>query len=368
MYKNIDIDYLKETITLAKNASLDSVKTNPRVGAILVDNQNTVVGAGWHTHFGGPHAEVNAINEAIAKGINLANCTLYVSLEPCSHVGKTPPCTSLIVKSGIKKVIIASKDPNPLVKGIEELKENRVDVTLITLEEALELNKRFFINHLLNRPLITVKVAVTKSGLMANSNGESQWITNEESRAFVHKELRNKSDAILSTATTIIRDNASLNIRIGKTSRELTSIVLDSSLRIFKERNLNIHQFRETSKLIVVSKTTPEFEVSEYTNVITDLYIENRVDLKSLMHVLYNRYSITNLLVEAGPSLCNSLFKENLVDDFFCFIGNKEWSENDKYKWTNPELNKKYKVVNRFTIKNDTCIQYNNQEWKMNLY
>jgi riboflavin biosynthesis pyrimidine reductase len=110
------------------------------------------------------------------------------------------------------------------------------------------------------------------------------------------------------------------------------------------------------------------FELPDYTTIIKDLYTDDKVNLKSLMNVLYNQYSINTLLVEAGPRLCKALFEQNLVDDFFCFIGNKEWSENDKYKWTNPELNKKYKVVNRFTIKNDTCIQYNNEEWKMNLY
>jgi diaminohydroxyphosphoribosylaminopyrimidine deaminase/5-amino-6-(5-phosphoribosylamino)uracil reductase len=368
MHNHLEIEYLKQTLTLAKNASLDLVKTNPRVGAILVDNQNNIVGEGWHAHFGGAHAEVNAINDAIANGVNPANCTLYVSLEPCSHVGKTPPCTSLIIKTGIKKVIIASKDPNPLVKGLKELKDKQVEVTLITLDEALELNKRFFINHQFNRPFITVKIAVTKSGLMADANGNSQWITNEKSRAFVHKELRDKSDAILSTAATVIRDNASLNIRIGNTSKELTSIILDRSLRVLKEMNLNIHQPRNASKLMLVSKMATDFELPDYTTIIKDLYTDDKVNLKSLMNVLYNQYSINTLLVEAGPRLCKALFEENLVDTFFCFIGDKEWPENDKYKWEAPNLNDRFKVVKQFTFNNDSCIQYNNEEWKTALY
>ena len=358
-------EYLRETITLAKQVDPRLVRNNPRVGAILVNSLGEIVGKGCHERWGEAHAEVNAINNAIERGHNPSACTLYVSLEPCSHTGKTPPCTSLILEKGIKKVVFASADPNPHVAGMEVLKNSGVEVLHVLVEEALDLNKRFFINHLYSRPFVIVKAAITKNGMMADPNGNSKWITGTESRKHVHEVLRENVDGILSTVKTVLKDNASLNIRIGNRSKELNCIVLDKNLDLLNNTNLNIHQHRNHSKLILVSDNDKELDpLPSYVEIIKGNSIAGDVNLSELFRVLYSNYKITSLLVEAGPTLCQSLLKAGLVDDLVLFIGDKVFPANERYAGIKSEAYPNFQLVQTLNFENDVCNYYSNDSWK----
>ena len=358
-------EYLKETITLAKQIEPHLVRDNPRVGAILVNSLGEIVGKGCHEKWGEAHAEVNAINDAIQRGHNPDECTLYVSLEPCSHVGKTPPCTSLILETGIKKVVFASADPNPKVSGMEVLKNAGVDVSYILLEEALNLNKRFFINHLFSRPLVMMKVAITKNGMMADAEGNSKWITGTESRKHVHNVLRENVDAILSTAKTILKDNATLNIRIGSKSKELNCVVVDKNLALLNNTSLNIHQPRNHSKLILVSDNIKELDrLPSHVETIKGNYIAGNVNLSELLGIIYSGYKINSLLVEAGPTLCKSLLNAGLVDELVVFTGQKVFPANERYAGFKSEAYPNFQLVQTMNFENDVCNYYSDNSWK----
>jgi diaminohydroxyphosphoribosylaminopyrimidine deaminase/5-amino-6-(5-phosphoribosylamino)uracil reductase len=357
--------YLKQTITLAKQADPRLVRDNPRVGAILVNSRGEIVGKGYHEKWGEAHAEVNAINNAIDAGHNPSTCTLYVSLEPCSHTGKTPPCTSLILEKGIKKVVFASADPNPRVAGMEVLKNAGVEVLHVLVEEALNLNKRFFINHLFNRPFITVKAAITKNGMLADADGNSKWITGTESRKHVHEVLRENVDAILSTAKTVLKDNATLNIRLEGKSKELTTVVLDKNLDLLQNRCLNIHQGRTESKLFLVSshKQQPA-QLPSHVEMVIGNYEAGEFNLAALMEALYRDHKIMSLLVEAGPTLCKSLLNAELVDELVVFTGQKVFPANERYAGIKSEAYPNFRLVQTMNFENDVCNYYSNDSWK----
>jgi len=363
MNKSIQTEYLRETITLAKQIDPRLVRDNPRVGAILINSLGEIVGKGCHEKWGGAHAEVNAINDAIQRGHHPCDCTLYVSLEPCSHTGKTPPCTSLILEKGITKVVFASADPNPKVSGMEVLKNAGVDVSYILLEEALDLNKRFFINHLFKRPLVTVKVAVTKNGLMADASGNSKWITGTESRKYVHEVLRENVDGILSTSKTILKDNATLNIRTAQKIQELNTVVLDKNLALLSNTHLIIHQDRVHSKLILVS-SKESHQLPHHIEVVKGIYTENEVNLSALLQNLYANYTINSLLVEAGPTLCKSLLNAGLVDELVVFTSQKVLPANEQYAGVNPKAYSNLQLTQTLTFENDICNCYSNNTWK----
>ena len=200
--------YQNKAFMLAKMANPKSVRPNPIVGAVVVDKKGNIVGEGYHQQLGGPHAEVFAIQDALTKMADLSDCTLYVTLEPCSHHGKTPPCTDLIIQHKIPTVVIGSLDPNPKVSGVQVLKDNGVEVIMSPKPEIEQLNTTFFVNQINKRPFIQLKFAATIDGKIADRFGNSKWISNEKSRAFVHEQLRNNTDAILTTAKTLITDNA----------------------------------------------------------------------------------------------------------------------------------------------------------------
>ena len=210
-------DYLHTAFLLAKRANSKNIRPNPFVGAIVVDDEGKIIGEGYHQKAGEAHAEVLAINDAFAKSKDLSNSTLYVSLEPCSHSGKTPPCTHLILEHKIPKVVIGSMDPNPLVSGAKELTDAGVNVEICILPEIVELNNTFNINQLNKRPKYILKAATTLNGKISDRLGNSKWISNDKSRNYVHQVLRTNADAILTTATTVIKDNATMNIRVDET-------------------------------------------------------------------------------------------------------------------------------------------------------
>ena len=315
-------DYLHTAFLLAKRANSKDIRPNPFVGAIVVDEKGIIIGEGFHQKAGEAHAEVLAINDALAKSKDLSNSTLYVSLEPCSHSGKTPPCTLLILEHKIPKVVIGSMDPNPLVAGAKALTTAGVNVEICILPEIVELNSTFNINQLNKRPKFIVKAATTLNGKMADRFGNSKWISNDKSRHYVHAVLRTNADAILTTAKTVIRDNATMNSRVYELEpKELNLIIIDKQLDILKEENkaLNIFYKREKTKIYLVTDKIFENTLPEHIEIINVNMHEGECDLLALSTILLNK-NICEVLVEAGGKLNASLLKAKIVDELNIFI------------------------------------------------
>lgn len=311
--------YIKSALELARTASRDSIRPNPFVGAIVINKNAEIVGKGFHKKFGEAHAEVFAIREAVQHGADLSSCTLIVTLEPCSHTGKTPPCTDLIISSGIRKVIVGSKDPNPLVNGIDVLQKAGIEAILESSKEALELNREFFINQRFKRPYIVAKAAITADHFMARESGDSKWISSAESRKWAHAHCRSKVDAILTTARTVITDNAKLNVRIGEDEFERTAIVLDRKLELLKHKDLSIFYPRRESSLYLVTDNPEPIETDGPYKFMTGDYTGGEVQVEPLFSALYRKHNIYSLLIEAGPRLLNQLLRAGLVDELIVF-------------------------------------------------
>ena len=301
-------------LALAKK-SQGNARPNPSVGAIVVKD-GKIVGKGSHQIFGKDHAEVVAIKDAgpLAKGADL-----YVTLEPCNHQGKTPPCTNRIISAGISNIYIAMKDPNPLVNGlgIEYLKNNGISVTSGIMEgEAERLNLGFINRMTKSRPYIRSKIATSLDGKTSLFNGQSKWITCEASRADVQK-WRLKSCAILTGRGTINSDNPSLNIRHISSEQQPFRIILDSHLsvkvesKILQQRNVKvIYGEDQNSNLIKLEKTKAEF--------IKLPLLDSKINLMELMSYL-NKLEINELWVEAGPDLNGELLKLEFLDELIIY-------------------------------------------------
>ena len=328
-------DYLHTAFLLAKRANSKNIRPNPFVGAIVVDDEGKIIGEGYHQKAGEAHAEVLAINDAFAKSKDLSNSTLYVSLEPCSHSGKTPPCTHLILEHKIPKVVIGSMDPNPLVSGAKELTDAGVNVEICILPEIVELNNTFNINQLNKRPKYILKAATTLNGKISDRLGNSKWISNDKSRNYVHQVLRTNADAILTTATTVIKDNATMNIRVDET-KELNLIIIDKQLDILKEENkaLNIFYKREKTKIYLVTDKTFENTLPEHVEIINVNMHEEECDLNELSTFLLNK-NICEVLVEAGGKLNASLLKAKIVDELNIFIAPSLLIDNSSFNLFN---------------------------------
>ena len=328
-------DYLHTAFLLAKRANSKNIRPNPFVGAIVVDDEGKIIGEGYHQKAGEAHAEVLAINDAFAKSKDLSNSTLYVSLEPCSHSGKTPPCTHLILEHKIPKVVIGSMDPNPLVSGAQELTDAGVNVEICILPEIVELNNTFNINQLNKRPKYILKAATTLNGKISDRLGNSKWISNDKSRNYVHQVLRTNADAILTTATTVMKDNATMNIRVDET-KELNLIIIDKQLDILKEENkaLNIFYKREKTKIYLVTDKTFENTLPEHVEIINVNMHEEECDLNELSTFLLNK-NICEVLVEAGGKLNASLLKAKIVDELNIFIAPSLLIDNSSFNLFN---------------------------------
>ena len=236
--------FMTRALELAR-LGIGQVSPNPRVGCVIV-HEGKIIGEGWHKKYGEAHAEVNAVN-AVADQSLLKDSTVYITLEPCSHFGKTPPCADLLIKHNVKNVAIASMDTNPLVggKGIAKLKEANIEVVTGILEkEAHELNIRFFTSIEKQRPYIILKWAQTADGFISRTNYDSKWISNEFSRQLVHQ-WRTEEDAVLVGTRTAALDNPKLNVRDWSGS-DPVRIVIDRFLRL----NSHLHLFDGTQKTI----------------------------------------------------------------------------------------------------------------------
>ena len=307
--KNDDIKYMRRCLELAANGS-GYVSPNPLVGCVIVHSQS-IIGEGYHKQYGGPHAEVNAIHAVKDKSL-LRESTLYVSLEPCSHWGKTPPCADLIIECGIPKVVIGCKDISAEVNGhgIEKLKNAGIEVEVGVLEkECIELNKRFFIFHKEKRPYIILKWAQTTDGFIAREDNSSKWISNAYSRMLVHQ-WRGQEDAILAGTNTLRIDNPKLTTR-EMAGKNPVRIVLDRGLTL--PGNLNI--YNKEARAIVFNEK--ESAVSGNIEYVKTGFGENA--LNEVLYELHLR-KIQSIIVEGGAKLLNSFIDAGIWDEARVFI------------------------------------------------
>lgn len=297
---------------------------NPTVGAVIVKN-GKILGKGYHKGAGNPHAEIEAINDALKKGYSLEGATIYITLEPCCHYGRTPPCTDAIINHKFKKVVIATKDPNPQVsgKGIKILKEKGIQVKTGVLEEyAKKLNEDFFTFITKKRPFIHLKLAQTIDGKIASFTGSSKWITNEKSREYAHL-LRKEAGAVLVGINTVLTDNPLLTVRNIKTQKQPKRIILDKSLKIPENsRILN----KEADTIIITSNNADKEKIKKLTDkgiTIEKLpLINGKFDIKDLLSLLY-KLEIVQVLVEGGSQTITEFIKTKKVDRFSIFIAPK---------------------------------------------
>ena len=277
------------------------VGANPMVGCVI-SSDNKIIAKDYHHQYGQEHAEINALNQI---GHKAENCKLYVTLEPCSHHGKTPPCINAIIKSGIKKVYVATLDPNPLVSGsgVKLMKENGIDVEIGLLENnAIEVNRGFFKRMKTGLPFITSKIAMSLDGRVAMKSGESKWITSEASREDVQV-LRSQNQAILTGSGTILNDNPLMTVRNKKLNSSPLRVVIDSNNSI-NDKSLNI--FSSDSETIIFNR--------DNSNILEN----GKIDLKSALKKL-GEMGINNLLLEAGSGLNGAMMKSNLIDELIIY-------------------------------------------------
>ena len=298
-------------------------KTNPIVGACVVKDSK-IVSRGYHTGFGNPHAEVEAIDNS---PVNVQGADLYVTLEPCSHFGKTPPCTKKIIESGIKRVFVGVVDPNPVNagNGINELLKNGIEVYIGFAEKICSSLIEDFAKTIYKKePYYTLKVAQSIDGKIALENGHSKWITNKSSRTYAHY-LRSISDAVLVGIDTVLKDDPELNVRLIKSYREPFKVVLDTDLRISPEFKL-VKNFAEY--LIVF--TSGENEDSDKWKMLKDIGVtlipckrgDFGLDLDFISKELL-KMNIMNVLVEGGSRIFGSFLKMKKVDKLNIFIAPK---------------------------------------------
>ncbi|MCZ4320216.1 bifunctional diaminohydroxyphosphoribosylaminopyrimidine deaminase/5-amino-6-(5-phosphoribosylamino)uracil reductase RibD [Aequorivita viscosa] len=340
--------YITRCIQLAKNG-LGTTYPNPLVGSVIV-HKNEIIGEGWHYKAGQPHAEVNAIS-SVSNPKVLKKATIYVSLEPCSHFGKTPPCANLIIETGIKKVVLGSLDPNPQVagRGIKRLMEAGCQVIVGVLEnECNQLNKRFFTFYQKKRPYIFLKWAQTVDGFIApksETRNETKpvWITNEFSRQLVHK-MRAEEQAILVGTNTVLQDNPSLTVR-DWTGENPTRIVIDKELKIAQDFSV----FDASSKTIVF--TEKEGKTSE--NITFEKIDFSEEIPKQICEALF-RSNIQSIIIEGGAKTLKTFIDANLWDEAFVFYGNNTFIEGVKAPVFKGEM------ISEKNIKDDTFRNFKN--------
>jgi diaminohydroxyphosphoribosylaminopyrimidine deaminase/5-amino-6-(5-phosphoribosylamino)uracil reductase len=312
--------FMRRCLELA-TSGLGYVAPNPLVGAVLVYN-NEIIGEGFHRKYGEAHAEVNAIR-MVADQLKLEKSTMYVNLEPCAHMGKTPPCTDLIIEKNIPRVVVGTSDPNSIVagKGIQKLKQAGVDVIANVLtEECRELNKRFFTYHEKKRPYIILKWAQTSDGFMDLVRKPSEpvgvnWISNSLSRKLVHK-WRAEEQAILTGTNTILYDDPELTVRLWEGNSPLR-IIIDRNLRIPKSANV----FDNSVATIVFNEKTGKVNgKTEFFKLKPDNSIEQ------ILEILYTR-EILSVLVEGGKQIFEYLIRNKLWDEARIFIGEKNFKK-----------------------------------------
>lgn len=326
------MDYMNIAYQLAEKA-LYKAYPNPMVGAVIVKNDK-IIGSGYHEMYGENHAEKNAVEDAYTKGNGklIEGSTMYVTLEPCNHYGKTPPCVDLIIKEKIAELHISLLDVNPLMQGksVEILERSGIRVSVGYMADyGRELNSKFISQFKRDYPYITLKTATTLDGKIASKDYDSKWITSEESRKRVH-EIRANNDAILTTYKTANIDNARLNIRHIKACKNPVPIIIDADLKTDRELKLfDLHKnvLIITSKANKDNKAKIKFANSMGKAEVNYIYVNYKKNLKSLDLLeafrQLKKQNICSILVEAGGKLNWELVEEKLIDEYYAFIAPK---------------------------------------------
>ena len=315
MYTVQDSRWMAQALRLAEQG-LYGTSPNPRVGCVLVADEK-IVGTGWHRRAGEPHAEVLALREA---GDNARDATAYVTLEPCSHHGRTPPCADALIAAGVARVVVAVQDPNPVVagEGMAKLRAAGIAVDCGLMETAArELNEGFFARMSRGTPWLRSKVAMSLDGRTALANGVSQWITGDAARLDV-QHWRARSCAVLTGIGTVLADDARLNVRDVATERQPLRVVLDSRLRMpltarmLQEKNVLIYAaVRDEEKIAELEKSDAAVSVLPDGN--------GQVDLPAMLHDLAQR-GCNEVLLEAGSILNGALLGAGLVDELLLYV------------------------------------------------
>lgn len=335
MFKPIDYVMMSQALQLAEKG-LYTTSPNPRVGCVITQNDR-IVGSGWHEKAGQAHAEINALSMA---GDKARGATVYVTLEPCSHHGRTPPCVEALIKAGIARVVIAMRDPNPLVSGsgIQTLQQVGIEVQLGVLQkQALALNPGFVKRMQHGRPWVRLKIAASLDGKTALNNGQSQWITGEAARIDGHR-WRARSCAVMTGIGTILTDNPQLTVRHIPVSRQPKKVIIDSHLAIpIDSRVLN----GEDVFIFTVSTEEPRkidvLEKMDTTQVVVFEGSGHRVDLNQMMTALA-KLALNEILVEAGSGLSGALMQAGLVDELIIYMAPSLLGNDAKAMFQLPEL------------------------------
>ncbi len=363
-----DYRYMQRAIQLAQQG-VYTTSPNPRVGCVIV-NQGEIVGEGFHQKAGKAHAEVNALKQAgnLAKG-----ATAYVTLEPCSHFGRTPPCAEALMQAQISEVIIAMVDPNPQVagNGIKRLNKAGIKTAVGLLnEQAQALNKGFIQLMTLKRPYVRLKMAASLDGKTAMASGESKWITSKLARQDVQR-LRAQSCAIICGANAILTDNAKMSVRWHELPDDIQAqypqenlrqpirVIIDTQYRLTPE----LAVFQQPSPIIIVRITTPLAceKTQQWPSFVEQIYLESQTDsnnilrlnLQSLLSYLAQK-GLNDILIETGTNLAGAFVEQNLVDEFILYQAPKLLGNEGKSLLFMPSL-KKLTEAKKLTIK-ETCM------------
>jgi len=358
-----DLAYMEMAYSLAEKAR-GQTSPNPCVGAVIT-LRDKIVGWGYHQEAGQPHAEIIALERA---GKRAEGATLYLTLEPCVHWGKTPPCVDRLVKVGLKKAIISSLDPNPLVyqKGAARLKEAGIEVATGVLAEKNELLNEAYNKYITSKiPFVCLKVAMSLDGKIASSSGDSHWISSEESRNFV-QHLRAEYEALMVGVNTVLRDNPLLNVRLpGLAKRKLVRVILDSRLRFPLEAKML--ERAEDGRIIIFSGQEAPFHKIEAlkqkgAEVIQVYSDHGLIDLKAVLKELGQR-EISSVLVEGGAQVLTSFIEQKLADKGFFFISPKlVGGEKSLTPFEGPGMSSvaeamELRNIRHFSLKNDIILE-----------
>ncbi len=318
-FTSADHRYMARALELARRG-LFTTDPNPRVGCVLV-REGMVVGEGWHAFAGGPHAEVVALEEA---GEAAQGATAYVTLEPCSHHGKTPPCSNALIRAGVSRVVAAMQDPNPRVagEGLERLRVQGIEATVGLLKSQAEaLNPGFVTRMRTGRPFVRNKLAMSMDGRTAMASGESLWITGEPARLDVQR-LRARSSAIVSGIGTVLSDDPSLNVRLEGQERQPLRVVLDPRLSMPDTAKM----LELPGETLVITAVEPddawESLESRGAEVVSLPGGPDRVDLAAMLELLAER-EVNEVLLETGATLSGAMLRAGLVDELVVYMAPK---------------------------------------------
>lgn len=317
----MDEFYMKRALELAVKG-IGMVNPNPMVGAVIVKD-NKVIGEGFHEKYGHAHAERNAVKNAVE---DIEGATIYVTLEPCAHYGKTPPCVDLLIEKKVRKVVIGMLDPNPLVvgKSIKKLKENNIEVKVgVKEKECRKLNEVFIKYITTKKPFVIMKAGISIDGKIATSSGESKWITSERSRLHSH-ELRNRMSGIMVGINTVLSDDPSLTYRGEHKGKDPIRIIIDSTLKVPFESKVIKYNNNNTIVACVENTDLIKKEKLEKMGVkiIETKSKKGKVDLQEVVEKL-GKEKIDSILLEGGGTLNFSALKEGIVDKVRFYIAPK---------------------------------------------